>query len=227
MSKYALTLSLGISVLAAAGAARAEDAGGSVHLGFRTGYGLPLGKVGELRLNDTTVSDDALSDIYSGTIPLWIDAGSHVTPELMVGAYFAFAYAMIADGGEDNPNGCPEGADCYGTVLRFGAQGEYDFARGRLNPWLGAGVGYEIATATMDTVFFDGSSTASGAELLLEAGLDLPASTRFGIGPMAALSLGWFGSCSAELNDTERDCTVETTRMHSWLVLGVRGTFDL
>ena len=62
---------------AAASTDAPPDAGGKIKIGLRLGYALPLGD---------SVKDAKMSDQISGMIPIWLDLGYMVTPNIMVGA---------------------------------------------------------------------------------------------------------------------------------------------
>jgi outer membrane protein W len=198
----------------AGGAVSTDDAGGKIHLGVRLGYGIPLGKA-----SDTDNGD--LNKLYSGKIPIWLDLGYFVTPNVMIGLYGQYAIAMIAD------DFCTEGADCSGSVIRIGLQGQYHLSPGEsMNPWFGLGIGYEIAnfSAEADTplgsIEIDGS--AKGLEFAnIQAGADFKVADNVGIGPFVSFSLGQYSSF--ESGDSGGD--VEEKAMHEWLVIGVKGSF--
>src|SRR5688500_17562328 len=86
---------IGLSFTLAVGSVRAEPVGEestNIHVGVRTGYGFPLGGIRgasteEVRGTTVTSNELALSDFYTGMIPIWLDAGYFVTNELMFGLY--------------------------------------------------------------------------------------------------------------------------------------------
>src|SRR5262245_53684103 len=76
----------------ASAAVSTDDAGGKFHIGVRTGYGIPLGNAqggGTETVGGVTVTTEErpLNDVYSGMIPIWLDLGYFVTPNIMVGVY--------------------------------------------------------------------------------------------------------------------------------------------
>jgi len=64
-------------------------------LGLRLGYALPPGDAAE---------GVKLSDGLSGQIPIWLDVGYMVTPNMLVGLYGQYGFAQVKS--------CDDGADC-------------------------------------------------------------------------------------------------------------------
>jgi hypothetical protein len=190
-------------------AAPAADTGGTLEIGLRLGYGVPLGK--------TSDADDAeLSKVYGGKIPIWLDAGALLTRNIMVGLYGQYAPALMAD------DFCSDG-DCSGNVIRFGLQGHYRLSPGEsTNPWVGVGIGYEIASAKREVGGVSFSGSTSGIEFVnLQGGADFELSRGFDVGPFASLSIGQYFWASAEGDSQD----IEQKALHLWLVLGVRGVY--
>ncbi len=186
-----------------------------IRLGLRLGYGIPLG----------SSSDGVdLSETYSGMLPIWVDAGYMVTPNIMVGLYFQYGIGFIAD--------CPSGASCSGSDMRFGLQGQYHLAGAekKLDPWFGLGIGYEIASASAEAGGAEVNTTVKGFEFLnLQGGVDFPVGDALSVGPFLSFSLGQYSSATIEapapIGDSDGDITDKA--MHEWLVIGVKGTFAL
>jgi len=189
----------------ATGSVNAADAVGDkkIVLGLRLGYGLPMGDAME---------SVALSDGVSGMIPIWLDLGYMVTPNIMVGAYGQYGLVSLKNCG---------GADCSGHDLRFGVQGQYLLSPGeQLDPWFGLGIGYESLSTTIASTDYG----LSGLEFAnLQAGLDYAVMPALGVGPFLSLSFGKYGSASQDGNSVD----INQTAMHEWLTLGLRGAFRL
>ena len=175
---------------------------GKFVVGLRLGYALPMGSV---------MKDSSMSDGVSGMIPIWLDLGYMVTPNIMVGLYGQYGFVSLKN--------C-EG-DCSASNLRLGVQGQYHLSPAeKLDPWFGLGIGYE--SMSMKRTGVEGS--ASGLEFLnLQAGLDYKLSPAFGIGPFLSFSLGQYSSVSS--GDLSMD--IPEKAMHQWLTFGVRGAFNL
>ncbi|HEV8247905.1 MAG TPA: hypothetical protein VGP93_19155 [Polyangiaceae bacterium] len=223
LGMLALTLTLGV---ARKGVAQEETTG--FELGFRVAYGIPLGK---LENGTGTASDSQLNDGISGQIPLWLDLGYRATPELMIGGYFSYGFGLIGSEFSDN---CDHIDSCTVRDLRLGADLQYHLQpQESVDPWLGAGFGYEWLTFSFSDSGTDLSATVRGWEFVsFQAGFDFPSGPTGGIGPFVAFSLGQYdrtsvacdGSCNGLSDDSQE---IDDKALHQWLFLGVRGTFVL
>jgi hypothetical protein len=216
-----------LAALAVPSLASAQEITG-FELGGRVGYGIPLGKTAD-------DNDSDLNEGISGQIPLWLDLGYRVTPNLMVGGYFSYGFGMLGDDFED---GCELlNSDCGVADMRLGFQLQYHVQPGQsVDPWVGAGVGYEWLRVSVSPDGIDADSTGSihGFEFLnLQAGLDFPVGPGGGIGPFLAFTLGQYDTISSSCDgsacgtDDEDSEEVDDKALHQWLFLGVRGTFVL
>jgi hypothetical protein len=163
----------------AASASTASASGASAdtkyQLGVRIGFSVPLG---------------GISDALGGTLPIWVDGGYRFSPRLILGGYARFALAFTVPG-------CI--ASCSGYALGLGGEAHYhlDPFLG-LDPWIGAGVGFE------DISF--GGESGSGFEVNAQGGLDY----KPGFGPFVGFAYdSYSGGLSGE-----------------WITVGVRGTYD-
>jgi hypothetical protein len=103
---------------------------------------------------------------------------------------------------------------------------------GRLDPWIGAGLGIEWLRAEIDD---PGATpvrrelTWAGLELpLLDLGVDVRISPRFSLGPYLSVSFGRFTSRSErpEGGSTARD-PIDHREAHGWGQAGLKATFLL
>ncbi|HMR74461.1 MAG TPA: OmpW family outer membrane protein [Polyangiaceae bacterium] len=182
------------------------DAGGKIKIGLRVGYGLPLGDASK---------DNKLGDSISGIIPIWVDLGYMVTPNIMVGLYGQYGIAML---NSDIKDACDAAnADCSAAAIRFGLQGQYHLSPAEsLDPWFGLGIGYEMLNFKSPI----GDANTTGLEFLnLQAGANFKVADSIGVGPFVSFSLGQYSS--VEGND------IPEKSMHQWLVLGVGGTLGI
>ena len=212
-----LCIVLGLLVLSGSAAAAGSETG--FEIGLRTGYAIPLGKGGANSSYD-------LNEAISGAVPIWLDLGYRVTPQIMVGVYGAYAFGFL---GDTLDRVCTTGGgDCSTHDIRLGAELQYHILpRQQADPWLGLGLGYEWLGFSASAAGQDGSETASGFEFInLQAGVDFAPSdqTNFGIGPFLAFSVAQYSdlSCSGA-GAAACNVTFETTT-HEWLTFGVRGT---
>lgn len=186
------------------------DAGGKIKLGLRLGYGLPMGDASK---------DNKLSDGISGMIPIWLDLGYMVTPNIMVGLYAQYGIVMVKD--------CPSGASCSGSDIRVGLQGQYHLSPGEsLNPWFGLGVGYEMASSKVEAGGAEATADYSGLEFAnLQAGADFKVGESMAVGPFLSFSIGQYSKAKLDSPVAKFDGDIEDKAMHQWLTLGVKGTF--
>ncbi len=206
-------------------AAAQEDGQTGFELGFRVGYAIPMGKA-------IDEDDGDMTEAISGQLPLQLDLGGRVTPNLMIGAYFSYGFGFSSD---DLDEACDTlDVDCSLHVLRVGAQLQYHFSpRQEIDPWLGAGIGYEWLTFDLSGNDTDVSSTYSGFEFInLAVGLDFPAGAAGGIGPFFSFSLAQYdkvsASCDGQCGTFDDDSeSIDQKAMHQWLMVGFRGTFVL
>jgi hypothetical protein len=218
----------GLAVLGTTSRARA----GGFELGARVGYGIPLGKADD---------DSDLSDGVSGMVPLQLDLGYRVSPAFSIGGYVMYGIGFAGDDVSkscDNADDVPGvDASCTARDVRLGIQGQFHFLpKKKLDPWLGAGIGYEWLTVGADISGggreADLSTTAKGFEFInLQGGLDFKVAPGLALGPFLSFSIGQYSSTSSSCSGNA--CTGITTESgdiddkaaHQWLLLGVRGTF--
>jgi hypothetical protein len=173
-------------------------------------------------------------------IPLQLDLGYRVIPELAIGGYVMYGFGFLPDDTsercDDTDNVAGVTASCSVHDVRLGIQAQYHFLpRKKLDPWLGLGVGYEWLTFGIDASGggsdVDISATIHGFEFVnLQGGLDFKVARGLGLGPFLSFSIGQYSdtssSCSGActgFNSNSED--VENKALHQWLLLGIRGTF--
>lgn len=204
--------------------------------GFRTGYGLPLGKAAD--------GGEDLNTAIPGQVPLWFDVGARLERGLALGAYFHYGLGFL---GQDLSDECEQedqsiqelGGDvgCRTYNLRLGVELAYHFETGpeTPHPYVGLGLGYEwlgfSETLSAQGLRATVSSTAGGPEFVnFQAGLDIPVGLDLAVGPFAAFTLAQYDSvragCSGDCGDlTSASMDIDDKALHHWLFIGVRGTF--
>jgi len=198
---------------------------GGLEAGMRIGYSLPMGQV----TGDGTYP--ALSNMYSGVLPLAFDLGVRATPNLYFGGYFQYGFAFVGDlasspGGASN---CSSGVSCSGSVLALGVAMHYHFQPAdKFDPWVGIGLGYEWANLSASQGNASAGLQVSGVQFLnLQVGGDFKTSSNVGFGPYAALSLGEYSNCGVSYGGGSLgDCSIHNQTLHEWVSLGVRAVFD-
>jgi len=191
-------------------------------LGARVGYAPAMGDAAK---------DEKLSDGVKSQIPIQLDAAYKVTPDIAVGAYFAYGIGQIGSAVSDV---CDiSGIDCSARVLRFGVQGLYSFnaVSKQFVPWAGLGAGYEIGSLEVSGGGATAKTTYRGFEFLnLQGGADYKVSEQFSVGPYVMLSIGQYSKAKIENSvdpGLDFDGDIPDKAMHEWLGFGVRGKFDL
>lgn len=178
------------------------------------GFGIPIGKVNGYATVD-------ISHSVVGEIPLWLDIGYMVTPDVMLGGYGQFAPLVTRN--------CDAGASCRGSDIRVGVQAQFYILPGKqVNPWCGFGFGYEVLSLSESVTGDEVKASFRGIELAhLQAGLDFRATAAIGIGPFVGYSIGQFSSTTTSntLGSTSGDLANRV--MHEWFEFGVRASLAL
>jgi opacity protein-like surface antigen len=189
--------------------------------GLRVGYGIPFGEAAE---------GSDLSDTVKGSVPIFLDAGYRGLgiANLYLGVFGTWGPAFLSD------TSCPSGASCSAGVLRFGANARYHVAPlDTLDPYLGLGVGYEIVSFSAEASGKTVDGSYKGFEFVeLQGGLDYKVTFAVRIGPFANFAIGQYSSGDFQIPNgtggtTQFSGDIPKTSLHEWLILGVRGQYDL
>jgi hypothetical protein len=195
-------------------------ASAQLSLGARVGYAFGMGKV-----SDTDQGD--MSEFISGQIPIQIDVGFRVTPDLTLGGYFGAGYGLLGDAVDQE---CDDfDLDCSARVLRLGVQVDYAFrtVSPTMTPWIGAGVGYEWASVHQEDGSDELDSRVDGFEFLnLQGGVDWKVG-GFSVGPFAMLTIAQYANFEQEGLGENISGDIDEKALHQWLQIGLRGRFDL
>jgi hypothetical protein len=126
--RKAILTAAGVALAGAvtAGGARASGPSG-VEIGLRTGYALPLGDVGGS-------PSRALGDVVTGMVPIWIDAGYRMSPNMYLGANFQYGVGFI---NSSKLGGCSvSGVSCTSSDVMLGLDFHYHLMPGQtIDPW--------------------------------------------------------------------------------------------
>jgi hypothetical protein len=186
----------------------------------RTGVTVPIGS---LRKNVK------LSDNLGVQIPFHADVGAKIIPQLFLGGYVGVSIGAV---GDTLSRACDQAyVSCSSVGLRFGLQAQYHLIPdGKVNPWIGYGIGYEIAGVSGTNGGNKVSAALGGVEFAhIMAGADFRISRIVGIGPFADFALGQYSIASAEETrfgqTLKRDGDIRDKALHAWLTLGVKVTF--
>lgn len=204
-------------VLFASGTAQAQaPAASGFSLGARLGYGIPLGSAdgGDPAAG---IPSTSLSDVFSGQVPLQLDAMYRLDKNWSLGLYLQYGFAFVASAT------CPSGISCSAHDIRFGGQVQYRFDAQGFMPWVGVGIGGEWGTITGSSGGVSADIDISGFEFAnLQVGGDWLVSPMFRAGPFLQMTFAQYDSYKA-LGQT---ITLPNKTLHEWLQLGVKGTFD-
>jgi outer membrane protein W len=238
-SASAFALALGFLSLASGASAQAPAAKpGGFSLGLRTGFALPMGRVGYIAIDNVAdTRSRPLSDKIMGMVPIWLDAGYRINPSVYVGAFFQYSFAFINN---DKTPSCDQ-LSCSAHDISFGANVHYHLHPGAsFDPWIGAGVGYEMTsmhqsgTVTLPTptgplsVSTDTTSTIKGFQfLMLQAGGDFRATPDLAVGPFVNFALGQYSTYTLSSGGADSSGDLNGSGMHEWLTIGARGQFEL
>ena len=142
---------------------------------IRTGYSLPMGTAAETL---------AMSDVVSGQVPLIVDIGAKLMPQLFIGGYLGFGFGGA--GGRGKTNCDANGFDCTAMDLHIGIEAQYHILpAGAVNPWIGYGLGWESLSMSTSAGGVTRSSSVSGFEFArLMGGVDFRVLTRVRRGPV-------------------------------------------
>jgi hypothetical protein len=190
--------------LVAAPLARAD---GSIALSARAGVAKPFGDVAK---------GEALGDAVDWAFPLQADLQFRFLKQLSAGAYVRYAPATLAS---DLSDACDAvNASCSLADIAFGAIAEYRF-RDRLEggPWVGALVGYELLKGDTAGLLGKQSTTLSGLEAGVQAGMDFELG-GLTLGPWASLMGGRFTKVKVEGDSS----SIDDKAFHGWFQVGLR-----
>lgn len=216
----------GVGLLIAPAEASAQDATG-FEAGLRVGYGIPLGKA-------TGDAGDDLNRGIAGQIPLWLDVGYRVSPNVFVGLYTHYGIGFV---GDDIDMACQQSSQisCSASDVRLGLQLHYHVSPAEnVDPWIGPGIGYEWLSLGFEGAGASFSTTASGFEFLnVQGGVDFAPAEHFYLGPFVSFSLDQYFDISVDCSGAI-PCMdlasiagdIPDKSLHEWLVFGVRGGYE-
>jgi outer membrane protein W len=230
-----MVAALGAATMVGTEARAADGAKASgIEIGLRTGYKLAMGDVngaGTQTVGNLTVNvpEVKLSDSISGGVPLWLDLGYRINPNIFVGGFIEYAFLFVASQNTQTGGGCPNGASCSAHSITFGLQGHYHFLPdGPFDPWAGIGFGAESVSASASANNQSTDSGLSGLQFVFfQLGGDYKVMPNFGVGPFAAFSLGQYSSESTGSGGQSASIDIKNTALHEWLTIGVRGAYDI
>ena len=225
MNRRAGGMLIAIPVLAIAASAAAQPVGveskpklTGIEVGLRVGYAAPMGAVRSSSFDGNTM-DEKLSSLVRAQVPIRLDVGYRINPNIYVGAYFAYGLGLVS---KDREQLCAQfGTDCAVHFVDFGIMGAYHILpSAMLDPWVGLGLGYE--TAQSSGIGFSGPTLFD-----LQAGVDYRATSSVSLGPFASYALGQYRTCSTPSNPLALSCEVGMKALHEWLTIGIKASYGM
>jgi hypothetical protein len=189
-------------------------------IAVRTGVAIPLGDRSK---------DNKMSDSFGVHVPLVADIGFKVIPNLFLGGYVGLSVGGVGDAIQKQCDSL--NVDCSSVGFRIGIQAQlHILPASKLNPWVGYGIGYEIAGASGSGGNNKFTAALGGVELAhLMAGFDYRINRIVAVGPFADFALGQYSIASTETTIAgivqKSDGDITDTSLHQWLLAGVRVTF--
>jgi outer membrane protein W len=233
--RVAMVASALLACMAVSSTALADGSSGAVEVGLRTGYAIPLGAAVGGGQNGSANLDKAIS----GAVPIWIDAGYRLNPNLYIGAYFQYGIGFVASNAAFFSSGgttatCGQnGLSCSTNDLKFGIDAHYHLMPGNtIDPYGGIGIGYEILNFSFSDGGQNGSQSFNGFEFLnLQVGADYKVMPDLGVGPFVMLSFDQYSNCgyggALATAAGGSSCSIAQKAVHEWFTIGVRGAYDI
>jgi hypothetical protein len=212
-----------LSALAVAVAlATASEAAAQVSFDVKAAYALPFGSVWTSSPWNPAVAQSA---VWSGALPFEVGARYRVTPNVSLGAYFAYGPAFVTS------TACG-GASCSGSEMRTGLELVYGILPdGPVNPWLSLGTGWEWTSATLagpnSVLGATGRVTFNGWEYVnVQAGADFLVEKALAIGPYVGLTGGTYATFTGP-GGYGGQVDLASRSFHGWFQFGIKGTLNL
>ena len=189
------------------------------HSGFqvaaRAGVAIPLGDAAQ---------NMPLSDGLGAQFAAIVDIGAKVIPQLFIGAYLGGNVGAV---GPQASKDCDtaRASGCIAFTYRIGVEAQYHILpAGKVDPWVGYGIGYEVSRLSGNAGGTTISSTFVGPEYgHVLAGVDFRLTKIFGIGPFVDFSFGKYTNQSSE--PSGQSAEIANKAMHEWLTLGAKFLF--
>src|SRR5450755_2673862 len=177
--------SLGSLCFVAVASAQVPRARVGFQMDVRTGVSVPLGNAQQ---------GGKMSDLASNQVPILMDIGGKVIPELFLGGYFGLGFGGAA--GQTKAFCDVNGFTCVAVSVQLGIEAQYQILpAGRVDPWIGYGLGFESLAVSQGNG--NGSLGYSGFEFArIMAGVDFRVNRVFGVGPFFDLSMGQYSTIS-------------------------------
>lgn len=209
---------------------------GQVDLGLRAGYAVPRGTAANLGGLGSFDQRDLMGEL----IPIQVDAVWRFPHRLTAGVYLSYGYGSPGQQLRSllcNANPCSRVTD-----MRFGAQGGWSAGpRGPVEPWVGAGMGYEETSFRVRGLTFptgttpayitdDIRATLRGWAGHGEVGADWRVRPTALVGPYLQIMVGQYRVQDIRFGPpglVPGNGGIPSTKAHVLVSLGVRGRYEL
>jgi hypothetical protein len=200
----------------------AEGPARAIEVALGVGYGAPLGGYGKTTAYPSGVSLDYW---INGQVPVSLDIGYRINRRFVIGAFGQYGFGFLD---KDHTAPCSGSFSCSARVVRVDVGGVWNILpEAALAPWIGLAVGYEWFTTKQEGNGLDVSVTARGPELAnLRGGVDFTLARGLCAEPFFSLSFGRYSDISASTAAIPPPSFTEK-QIHEWLVVGVRGRYDI
>ena len=157
---------------------------------------------------------------YAHEAPFRLDLGYRFDDTFYLGAFASVAGGAPGTAFDDL---CVH-ANCRVTGYHFGIFGAAHLRpAARLDPWLGFGFGYELATLAVDESGDDVARRVRGFELAqLALGADWRLTRELAVGPLLQASFGFYSHSAVWTPRYDREWAIADTDVHGWLTVSMR-----
>jgi len=176
---------------------------------------------------------DTLGARYSYQLPVTLDLGFKLTPDVYLGGYLGFAYGaegnadLIEDYCDDDDGNLSNDISCSVLSYRIGAALQYHFVPGgEYNPWVGYGFGLETVDQSLQDAprgFKQSTQTTAVTLAKLNLGVDYRGRSGIGVGLLSEAAAGRFFHTRTEIDGVATYAGgIDQPAYHLWVGAGVR-----
>jgi hypothetical protein len=164
-------------------------------------------------------------------VPIELSLNFAVAPQLEVGVYGGYAFVQPDS---SYANYCDlNGGSCDEHLWRLGVKTEYAFTNQAITPFVGANLGFEwdVLDESVPAAGYDFTDTLRGWELGFQLGADAWISQRSKVGAFVGFAFGEY--TWEKIDGTYNSApvggsgSISSSAGHTWLTLGLRGSFGM
>ncbi len=199
-----------------AGAAGTEPAASGFEAAIRSGVIFPTGDA---------LKDTKLTDYVGLAFPIWGDIGYRFGGKYFIGASVLYAFGTLGDLYKGNCS--VSGISCSVGGLHVGPEFQFHpVGRAPIDPWIGAGFGYEWSSTRVSGNGGSATVTLQGWNFLqVEGGVDFALGSAFRLGPFVAFFLGQFDKSTVSSSQgASQSFDITNKALHYYFTLGAKVT---